>query len=678
MPSPMTSIPLAQAWRNGSIPLLDDLSIRLRFALLAALAALAVLTFAVTYAFGSARIDSALASQDGYRRLNDLAGDVEARALALQVDAEQYLRERDLRFVTAFRADIAQETATLAAMAAVPEAAPQMEAITRLDEGFRQLAGEFDRLDAGVRKLGLGEGDGLRGRLRASVKIVEDELAMWPNSPSLMVSMLQLRQAEKDFMLYGAESALGRHTKAAGQFDVALYSSALPPSVREDFRRLLGIYSEDMKAFGEQTVELAGEVDRLRRRQQGLRPEAAALFAFARAGMAKAIEDQETVRAASLHQTVMFGLLTVASLALAGMVVAISIIRPLRGIEGAMKALAAGDHTIEIPGIERRNEIGDMAKAVAVFKRNAEAVVRMQSEREQVRSEAEATSRRRMLTLAERFETAVADVADMVSTTAVTIHETAGEMAAGSRGNGSHDWSLTVVEAAEQARRTVAAVTDATRQLAVSVTTIAGHGAQVAEVVGTAVNDLGAAEDRVRGLAETAARIDSIVGLISDIAQRTNMLSLNATIEAQRAGSAGKGFAVVAGEVKRLAQQTAESTREIADQIAAIQASTTDTVEAISGIGGSIRRMEELARLVLRAVDHQAEVTRNIEACVRDVTAETHVLSDGVTAVTQSAAVQYGSATRVLWAAEDLAAPTRTLKHEVDGFLTTVREGAAA
>ncbi|HSV29072.1 MAG TPA: methyl-accepting chemotaxis protein, partial [Candidatus Omnitrophota bacterium] len=251
------------------------------------------------------------------------------------------------------------------------------------------------------------------------------------------------------------------------------------------------------------------------------------------------------------------------------------------------------------------------------------------------------------------------------------IHDTAGGIA-GDGGN-RNAWSLAVAEAAEQARHTVAAVTDATAQLSASVDEVAGHGVAVAQVVGSAMAGLGLAEDRVRGLAEMAGRIDRIVALIGDIAQRTNMLSLNATIEAQRAGSAGQGFAVVASEVKRLASQTAASAAEIAQQIAAIQAATGDTVTAIGGIGTAIREMDGLASVVQEAVARQTEVTRHIERCVADVTAETRVLSEGVTGFTHSAAQQCGAAAQVLWAAEDLTAPTRILKDEVDAFLSTVR-----
>nr|CAM74237.1 Methyl-accepting chemotaxis protein [Magnetospirillum gryphiswaldense MSR-1] len=164
-----------------------------------------------------------------------------------------------------------------------------------------------------------------------------------------------------------------------------------------------------------------------------------------------------------------------------------------------------------------------------------------------------------------------------------------------------------------------------------------------------------------------------MINLIGDIAGRTNMLALNATIEAQRAGEAGKGFAVVADEVKHLAQKTADSTREIADQINAIQNATAETVAAIGDVGAAIRRMDDIAGQVAQAVARQAEVTEKIGRCVDEVTAGSQDVTTGVVGVTQSAVRYCGAAVRVMWAADDLAGPAANLKKEVDGFLRTIR-----
>nr|WP_283091872.1 HAMP domain-containing methyl-accepting chemotaxis protein [Magnetospirillum sulfuroxidans] len=366
-----------------------------------------------------------------------------------------------------------------------------------------------------------------------------------------------------------------------------------------------------------------------------------------------------------------FNLAALAAFCLVALVLARSITQPVRLIEDAMERLAGGDHTVLVPGIARRDEIGDMAKAVAVFKDNAIAMVRMQQEQEAIRAEAEAVNHARMLALADHFEQAVGSVAEAVNTNAQAIKETAARMVRRDRAGDSR--SLSVAEAAERSRNTVAAVAEAAAELTSSVEEIAHHVTATSEVVRLAVNELERTNAQVTGLSQVASNIDRVVNLISDIAGRTNMLALNATIEAQRAGEAGKGFAVVADEVKHLAQKTADSTREIAEQISAIQNATADTAAAIGDVGDAIRRMDDIAAKVAQAVVRQSEVTDKISRCVEEVTAGTQDVTGGVVGVTQSAARYCGGAVRVMWAADDLAGPAANLKHEVDGFLRTIR-----
>jgi methyl-accepting chemotaxis protein len=665
---------LAQAriiWSHGDVPWLSDLPIGRRFGLLVGLAVLGAVSFGTVYHLAEGRIDAMLVSQDGYRRLNDLAGDVRAKAAALRNHEEQFLRERDLALAETFHQDAAFIAQSLDAMAALPEAAPMAGSVTELKTALASVSSRFDAVTRQAETLGLTESSGLRGQLAASVKAVEDELKMWPNAGPLLPDMLQMRQAEKNFMLYGGEDSLNLHRKYSNQFDFALDGSTLPKSTREDFRKLLTAYSDDMHAFAEGSVAMESEVVLLRRQFQAMQPKLTQMFAYAREGMTRAIQQQEAVRAETSRLVVGFGLLAVVSFFSAALVLARSITQPVRLIESAMERLANGDHGVVVPGITRRDEIGDMAKAVAVFKDNAIAMVRLQQEQDAIRSEAEATSRMRMLALADHFELAVKSVADTVNRNSLAIKETAEHMARGE--GGGENGSLTVAEAAEQARTTVAAVADAACELTASVDDIARHVSNVSNVVRVAVSELDRTNARVRGLAAVAGNIDRVVNLIGDIAARTNMLSLNATIEAQRAGEAGKGFAVVAGEVKHLAQQTGESTREIAQQVAAIQTATADTVAAIGDVGDAIRRMDEIAGQVAGAVARQAQVTAKIGYCVDQVTADTRTVTDGVVAVTQSAARYCGAAVKVMWAADDLAGPASSLTQEVDGFLRTIR-----
>ncbi|MCR6631716.1 MAG: methyl-accepting chemotaxis protein [Magnetospirillum sp.] len=663
---------LRAMWLQGEVPWLSNLPIGRRFVLLVGLAALGAVSFGAAYHLAERRIDAMLVVQDGYRRLNDLAGDVRAKAAALQNHEEQFLRERAPQSAESFRQDAAFVAESLEAMRVLPESAGMAAQVAELAEAFRAIAARFDTVARQAEILGLTDSSGLRGRLASSAKAMEDELKMWPNAGMLLPDMLQMRQAEKNFMLYGGESYMNLGRKYAMQFDLTLDSSPLPVSTREDFRKLLETYSTDMVDFAQGTMVLEGEVSELRRQFQAMQPTLGQVFAHAREGMTSAIHQQEAERARTSRLLAAFGVMAVLSFFAAASVLARSVTQPVRLIEDAMGRLAGGDHGVVVPGIQRRDEIGDMAKAVAVFKDNAIAMVRLQQEQDAIRSEAEATSRQRMLALADHFEQAVKSVADAVNSNAQAIKATAEGMAR-SEGASGQDQSLSVAEAAEQARSTVAAVAEAAGELAASVEDISGLVTETSRVVRQAVAELDRTNTRVQGLSAVAGNIDRVVNLIDDIAGRTHMLSLNATIEAQRAGEAGKGFAVVAGEVKHLAQQTGESTREIAEQVAAIQAATADTVAAIGDVGDAIRRMDEIAAQVASAVHRQTEVTAKIGRCVDQVSEDTRCVTEGVVSVTQSAARYCGAAVRVIWAADDLAGPASILQHEVDGFLTTIR-----
>ncbi len=93
----------------------------------------------------------------------------------------------------------------------------------------------------------------------------------------------------------------------------------------------------------------------------------------------------------------------------------------------------------------------------------------------------------------------------------------------------------------------------------------------------------------VAGLEDASKQIGDVVRVISQVAHRTNLLALNAMIEAARVGEAGRGFTVVANEVKSLAQQTAGATSNIEKQVASIQSVTRDAVQAIERIWQSVR-----------------------------------------------------------------------------------------
>ncbi|SMF50360.1 methyl-accepting chemotaxis protein [Azospirillum oryzae] len=355
----------------------------------------------------------------------------------------------------------------------------------------------------------------------------------------------------------------------------------------------------------------------------------------------------------------------------AGIVLSRGIATPIRGMTAVMGRLAAGDNGVQIEGQERRDEIGAMAKAVEVFKRNAIENARLEAEQEQLKAKAEADRKASMAALARSFEASVKGVVESVATASGNMQSVATTMV-GTAEQTSHQASASAA-AAEQTSANVQTVAAATEEMSASLLEISKQVSTSSQISAQAVKDAERTNDTVAGLANAAQKIGEVVTLIQSIAGQTNLLALNATIEAARAGDAGKGFAVVASEVKNLATQTARATDEIAAQIATMQAVTTEAVDAIKGIGATITQMSGIATAIASAVEEQNAATGEISRNVTQAASGTMEVSTNVIEVQKAASLSGSMAGQVLDAAGELSREARTLSSAVDEFLRGVR-----
>jgi methyl-accepting chemotaxis protein len=377
-----------------------------------------------------------------------------------------------------------------------------------------------------------------------------------------------------------------------------------------------------------------------------------------------------TLRNALIHGAIVLLLLmAVTSAIVIGLFRRIS--SPLSAMAKAMDRLAHGDHGITIPGLDREDEIGDMAKAVEVFKRDAEELDHVAEDRAAREREHKATLHARMNELADDLEASVRQAVGRIGASADHIVHTAEGM--GTKIDKSTSRSLEVSEAAERTLNNVENVAGATTQLSSAIAEIGRKVEESSRTAADAVEESERATHLIQGLDEAAQRISQVVEMINHIARQTNLLALNATIEAARAGEAGKGFAVVAGEVKHLANQTEQATREIAAQIGAVQDATRTAVSAIDGISMVIERISGTAADIAAMVEQQTAATQSIAANAHVVNSDAEVVLNSVLDVARSSASSYGSAIQVLWAADDLREPAERLAREVDAFLEMVR-----
>jgi methyl-accepting chemotaxis protein len=383
------------------------------------------------------------------------------------------------------------------------------------------------------------------------------------------------------------------------------------------------------------------------------------------------IDDLSAQTWASTERTLIAaGLILLVMLAVS-VLVARGITKPLQSMTVAMNDLASGRLDVEVPGVGRHDEVGEMADALEVFKSNAAARQRLEAEQKEAEARVVALRKADMHKMADDFEGAVGKVIEAVSSASSELEVSADTLS--STASRAEELATMVAAASEEASTNVQSVASATEEMAASVTEISRQVQESARIASDAVDQARKTNERVSELSKAATRIGDVVELINTIAGQTNLLALNATIEAARAGEAGRGFAVVASEVKALAEQTAKATGEIGQQITGIQAATQDSVNAIKEISGTIEKLSEISSTIAAAVEEQGAATQEIARNVQQAAQGTQQVSSNVTDVQRGATETGSASSQVLSAAKSLSGDSGRLRTEVSKFLSSVR-----
>src|SRR5262245_36293929 len=559
------------------------------------------------------------------------------------------------------------EVERIAASLADDDALKRAEAIR---PGLNAYGTRFNNVASAQRTLGMTEKDGLEGKLREAVLKAEGRLAGL-DQPRLTALMLKMRQHEKDYMLRSEEKYGDAFRAEAEKFGAALEAAPLDAAAKKELEQLIASYQTSFMGFMVGRDTLNEEADDLAQIYGRLRPVVGEVAAAVEQRYQAAHDAMAASRVQTTHRMWWAIGLTILCAGTLSFYVGHRITTPLAKLAGAREQLACGDLDTKVPRLTRRDEIGAIGRAFAVFHAKMVENEALTAGQQAATERAAGERRRLLLSLADGLDAAVGRATAAVTSAAAEMESNTGTVVGAideTRGR-----ARAVAAASEEAAANVQMAATATEQLSASLAEVVTQVTRSTDVAHRAATEAQHTDQTVRTLAAAAQRIGDVVILINAIAAQTNLLALNATIEAARAGESGRGFAVVASEVKALATQTAKATEEIAGQIAAIQGATEQAVAAIGSIGETVQEVDAIASTIAGIIQQQQRATNEIARSVAQAALGTQGVSENISGVSVDADCAGRAAEGFTQTAQMVATRSSELREAVSGFIAQLR-----